>query len=94
MQVRFGAQSGTAPVLLGLGKLLAGLLFGSSLLALLQAFPQSLLGAMLIFSGASELSAAECILMHLDAGAFAPVCLLALQQMGCWQLRGAAYGAD
>ena len=51
-QVRFGARSGAAPILLGLGKLLAGLLFGSSLLALLQAFPKGLLGALLIFSGA------------------------------------------
>ena len=65
MQVRFGARSGAAPILLGVGKLLAGLLFGSSLLALLQAFPKSLLGAMLIFSGTThDQDAATLSLMH------------------------------
>ena len=52
MQVRFGARTGAAPVLLGLVKLTLGLAFGSSLLVLLQAFPGPLLGAMLIFAGA------------------------------------------
>ena len=53
LQVRFGGRTGAAPVLLGIGKLALGLLFGSSLLQLLQRFPQSLLGAMLVFSGAA-----------------------------------------
>lgn len=51
LQVRFGAQTGAAPIFLGLVKLVLGLAFGSSLFALLQAFPMPLLGAMLIFAG-------------------------------------------
>ena len=53
LQVRFGGRTGAAPVILGISKLALGLLFGSSLLQLLQRFPQSLLGAMLVFSGAT-----------------------------------------
>ncbi len=52
MQVRFGAKTGAAPVFLGLLKLGLGLLFGSSLYQLLKAFPQPLLGSLMIFSGA------------------------------------------
>ena len=37
---------------LGLVKLLLGLLFGNSLYQLLKAFPQPLLGSLMIFSGA------------------------------------------
>ena len=50
-QVRFGARWGTAPVLLGLFKILIALLFGSSLIGIFQAFSTSMLGAMLVFSG-------------------------------------------
>jgi len=50
-QVKFGASTGTAVVILGMVKVLVGLLFGDSLLALLQTFPSSLLGSLLIFSG-------------------------------------------
>lgn len=56
MQARFGARSGTAPLLLGLLKIALGLLFGSSLYQLLKEFPPPLLGALLIISG-SELAA-------------------------------------
>ncbi|KAF6260898.1 hypothetical protein COO60DRAFT_1283389, partial [Scenedesmus sp. NREL 46B-D3] len=56
-QYKFGARSGAAPVLLGLLKASLALLFGSSLLALLQHFPGPLLGSMLLFSGL-ELAAA------------------------------------
>ena len=52
MQVRFGARSGAAPVFLGLLKVVLGLLFGSSLYQLLKAFPQPILGSLMIFSGA------------------------------------------
>lgn len=51
LQVRFGARSGAAPILLGVIKVLLGLLFGSSLFQLLKAFPQPLLGSLLIFAG-------------------------------------------
>ncbi len=45
-------------MLLGGVKVLLGLLFGSSLFALLQAFPQPLLGALLAFSGIELASSA------------------------------------
>jgi len=51
-QARFGACSGAAPMLLGAVKLAAGAAAGSSLLPLLRAFPQPLLGVLLVFSGA------------------------------------------
>eukprot|EP00892_Ulva_mutabilis_P005948 jgi/Ulvmu1/3725/UM172_0003.1 len=50
-QARFGARSGAAPMLLGSVKLTAGLAAGSSMLPLLRAFPQPLLGVLLVFSG-------------------------------------------
>ncbi|CAK0785198.1 hypothetical protein CVIRNUC_008404 [Coccomyxa viridis] len=50
-QVKFGARTGAAPVALGCVKLALGLLLGSSLAELLRAFPQPLLGSLLIFSG-------------------------------------------
>ena len=43
-QYKFGARTGIAPVLLGGMKVVLALLFGSSLLQLLQLFPQPLLG--------------------------------------------------
>ena len=57
-QASFGATTGAAPMLLGAAKLLAGLLFGSSLARLLQRFPASLLGVMLTVSGAELASTA------------------------------------
>ena len=51
LQYKFGARHGAAPVLLGLMKVLLGLLFGSSLFQLLQHFPKPLLGSMLLVSG-------------------------------------------
>ncbi len=50
-QVKFGARTGSAPVVLGLVKLVLGLLLGSSLAELFRAFPEPLLGSLLIFSG-------------------------------------------
>jgi len=54
-QVRFGARSGAAVILLGVAKLALGLLFGGSLLQLLKSFPEPILGSLLVFSG-SELA--------------------------------------
>ena len=51
LQVKFGARTGSAPVVLGLVKLVLGLLLGSSLAELFRAFPEPLLGSLLIFSG-------------------------------------------
>ena len=58
-QVRFGARWGTAPILLGITKIFLSLMFGSSLLVLLQDFPMAMLGAMLVFSGIELASVAK-----------------------------------
>ncbi|XP_024515740.1 molybdate transporter 1-like [Selaginella moellendorffii] len=50
-QYRFGATSGVAVAMLGVAKLVLGLLLGSSLVRILQAFPVGLLGILLLFSG-------------------------------------------
>ncbi|PNW83960.1 hypothetical protein CHLRE_04g214050v5 [Chlamydomonas reinhardtii] len=50
-QYKFGARTGHAPILLGCIKAALGLLFGGSLVVLLEAFPQPLLGALLTVSG-------------------------------------------
>ncbi|KAK9795547.1 hypothetical protein WJX73_003922 [Symbiochloris irregularis] len=63
-QVRFGAQTGAAPIFLGAVKLILGLAFGSSLFALLQAFPMPLLGAMLVFAGIELASSCQVHMAH------------------------------
>ena len=50
-QYRFGARTGGSVVLLGGAKIALALLFGGSLLAWLQAYPHSVLGVLLLFSG-------------------------------------------
>lgn len=50
-QHRFGARTGGSVVMLGGAKMAFALLFGSSLLLLLQHYPQSILGVLLLFSG-------------------------------------------
>lgn len=50
-QHRFGARTGGSVVMLGAAKMALALLFGGSLLLWLQAFPQSVLGVLLLFSG-------------------------------------------
>ncbi|KAI1845176.1 hypothetical protein JX266_008723 [Neoarthrinium moseri] len=50
-QYRFGARSGASIILLGLLKIILGLVVGESLLGLLLAFPNSLLGIMVIAAG-------------------------------------------
>ncbi len=60
--MRFGARSGAAPIVLGAVKVLLGLLFGNSLFQLLKAFPQPLLGSLLIFAGTTA-----CCLAFLPA---------------------------
>jgi MFS superfamily sulfate permease-like transporter len=75
-QYRFGARTSGAILFLGAVKLVAALLFGSSLLALCRTFPQSILGVMLALSGV-ELALAtrdqrertESFIMLMTAGA-------------------------
>jgi MFS superfamily sulfate permease-like transporter len=50
-QYRFGARTGGSVVMLGIAKILLAVLFGGSLLAWLQGYPQSVLGVLLLFSG-------------------------------------------
>ena len=50
-QHRFGARSEISILLLGIFKISVGLLFGESLVGLLQGFPSSFLGVMLLFAG-------------------------------------------
>ncbi|KAI0443722.1 hypothetical protein F4803DRAFT_561393 [Xylaria telfairii] len=50
-QYRFGARSGASVMALGLFKVVLGIFFGESLLDLLQTFPRSLLGIMVLAAG-------------------------------------------
>ncbi|KAI0479599.1 hypothetical protein F4859DRAFT_476630 [Xylaria cf. heliscus] len=50
-QYRFGARSGASIMLLGLFKVVLGVFFGESLLDLMQTFPRSLLGIMVVAAG-------------------------------------------
>lgn len=50
-QYRFGARTGGSVIMLGAVKIILALLFGGSLLLWLQAYPASVLGVLLLFSG-------------------------------------------
>lgn len=50
-QYRFGARTGGSVVMLGIAKIVLAVLLGGSLLLWLQAYPQSVLGVLLLFSG-------------------------------------------
>ncbi|KAK3109806.1 hypothetical protein LTR53_016543 [Teratosphaeriaceae sp. CCFEE 6253] len=50
-QYRFGARSGSSIIILGLFKLLLGLFVGQGIVPLLQRFPRSLLGVMVLAAG-------------------------------------------
>ncbi|KAI9206232.1 uncharacterized protein BJ171DRAFT_422386 [Polychytrium aggregatum] len=50
-QYRFGARSEVSIVMLGIFKILLGLFLGQSLVGVLDQFPQSILGVMLILAG-------------------------------------------
>lgn len=52
-QEAFGARTQGSILMLGAAKLLVAVLFGSSLVTLALAFPQAILGVMLVFSGIS-----------------------------------------
>lgn len=58
-QYRFGARSEVSVIFLGLCKLVLGILFGSSLLGVLEAFPVSILAVLLFISGIELASAAR-----------------------------------
>ncbi|KAF4974368.1 hypothetical protein FZEAL_8723 [Fusarium zealandicum] len=50
-QYRFGARSGASVIVLGIFKLILGLVFGETLVDLLRHYPKSLLGIMVIAAG-------------------------------------------
>lgn len=50
-QYRFGARSGASIIMLGLAKLVLGLFAGNAIVPLLQRFPKSLLGLMVLAAG-------------------------------------------
>ncbi|MCD7451294.1 CCR4-NOT core ubiquitin-protein ligase subunit mot2 [Datura stramonium] len=50
-QYRFGGRSGASVAFLGLGKLVLGLVFGSSFVRILSQFPIGILGVLLLFAG-------------------------------------------
>nr|XP_043614496.1 molybdate transporter 2 [Erigeron canadensis] len=50
-QYRFGGRTGASVVLLGVGKLVLGLLFGNSFVRILNQFPVGILGTLLLFAG-------------------------------------------
>jgi hypothetical protein len=50
-QYRFGARSGSSIIVLGIFKIILGLVFGESLVGLLGQYPKSLLGVMVLAAG-------------------------------------------
>ncbi|CAN1166360.1 Molybdate transporter 2 [Linum perenne] len=50
-QYRFGARSGMSVVILGMGKLVIGLVLGNSFVMILNQFPIGILGVLLLFAG-------------------------------------------
>ncbi len=58
-QYRFGARTGGSVIMLGVLKLGIGLFFGGAILTLLQNYPLSILGPMLIFAGFGLAKAAK-----------------------------------
>ena len=50
-QKRFGARTNGSIIMLGAGKMLLAIVFGASMLPFFRAFPESILGALLIIAG-------------------------------------------
>jgi MFS superfamily sulfate permease-like transporter len=75
-QYRFGARTNGSILFLGGAKMIVAVLFGASLMALCRAFPASVLGVMLAFSGIElalvtrdQVGRTESFVMLLTAGA-------------------------
>jgi len=63
-QYRFGARTGASVIMLGTMKIIAGLLFGSALLKLLNSYPIAILGPMLICAGGELVKSGREVLFH------------------------------
>ena len=61
-QYYFGARTGGSVIMLGVMKVMAGLIFGHALLTLLQCYPKAVLGTMLIFAGIELAKAAKDVI--------------------------------
>jgi len=60
-QYRFGARTGGSVVILGAGKIIIALFFGTATMTILAVYPASILGVLLIFSGLElTLPARDC----------------------------------
>ncbi|KAL1916579.1 uncharacterized protein VTP21DRAFT_5770 [Calcarisporiella thermophila] len=60
-QYRFGARSEVSIIILGIIKIIIGIVFGPSLLGILKVFPRSILGVMLFVSGVELAMAARSV---------------------------------
>ncbi|MFH2201997.1 MAG: putative sulfate/molybdate transporter [Elusimicrobiota bacterium] len=61
-QHRFGARTGGSVVMLGIGKILIGAVFGGAAMIVLAAYPASILGILLVFAGLElTLPARDCV---------------------------------
>ncbi len=58
-QYHFGARTGGSMVMLGILKVIAGIIFGAALIGVLQAYPLSILGVMIIAAGVTLAVAAK-----------------------------------
>ena len=58
-QYRFGARTGGSVIMLGIAKIIVGLVFGVGLIGLLDAYPIAILAIMLIFAGVELAKAAK-----------------------------------
>nr|KAJ3422552.1 hypothetical protein HK105_007534 [Polyrhizophydium stewartii] len=63
-QYRFGARSGASVVLLGLVKIVVGLLFGSTLVYVFQLIPNTIIGVMLAVAGIELAACARDLASH------------------------------
>lgn len=76
-QYRFGARTGGGVVFLGLAKILLAVVFGSSLLTIISAYPASVLGVLLIFSSY------ELAIVCRDQTALSPILIMVLTAGVC-----------
>jgi MFS superfamily sulfate permease-like transporter len=74
-QHRFGARTGGSVVILGVAKVVIALLFGTAVISVLAAYPSSVLGILLVFSGLElTLPARDCTKQNAFLVAAATAC--------------------
>ena len=75
-QYHFGARSGGSVVMLGITKLVIGIFLGTTIMNLIQLYPLSILGIMLIFAGYELSRAAK------DQKTFMGICIIVTTAIG------------